>query len=154
MKRTDITDLFPEATKEQIDKLMGINGADINGAKGETETLKTQLAEARAELEKFSGAGDQLKEAQDALAAARSEIATMKAREEIRVVREKVATDKAVPVGLLKGETEEECVTEADALLAFAKSSKYPTIPDGGETRTPSNPGTRDKFADWAKDNL
>ena len=29
MKRTDITELFPDATKEQIDKLLDLNGADI-----------------------------------------------------------------------------------------------------------------------------
>ena len=45
MKRTDITDIFPEATKEQIDKLMALNGADINGAKSELETLRQQLTE-------------------------------------------------------------------------------------------------------------
>ena len=45
MKRTDITDLFPDASKEAIDKLMGINGADINAAKAELEALRTELTD-------------------------------------------------------------------------------------------------------------
>jgi hypothetical protein len=43
MKRTDITALFPDATPDQIDKLMDLNGGDINRAKGELDGLKTQL---------------------------------------------------------------------------------------------------------------
>ena len=34
MKRADITALFPEATKDQIDQILNLNGADINAAKG------------------------------------------------------------------------------------------------------------------------
>lgn len=33
MKRTDITELFPEATKEQVNAILNLNGADINSAK-------------------------------------------------------------------------------------------------------------------------
>ena len=157
MKRTDITDVFPEASKEQIDKIMGLNGSDINAAKGEAETLRTQLAAVQGELEQFTGAGGQaekLKEAQSALEAARVEIEAMKAAESLRTMREKVATEKSVPIGLLTGDTEEACVTQADAILAFAKQGKYPAVPDGGESHTPSELSTRDKFADWAKTNL
>ena len=32
MKREDITKQFPDATKEQIDAIMAINGEDINKA--------------------------------------------------------------------------------------------------------------------------
>ena len=41
MKRDDITALFPDATAEQIDKLMSINGSDINKAKGDLENIKS-----------------------------------------------------------------------------------------------------------------
>ena len=40
MKRTDITELFPDATAEQIDKLMDLNGQDINKAKGELDAIR------------------------------------------------------------------------------------------------------------------
>ena len=43
MKRTDITDIWPEATKEQIDRIMDINGADISKAKGDLDSIQGQL---------------------------------------------------------------------------------------------------------------
>ena len=158
MKRSDITDIWPEATKEQIDKLMGINGTDINNAKGELDGLKAQLSTAQSELQKLkdgaAGQPDKLKETQDALAPLQTELAGMKHAEAVRLVREKVSTDKKVPASLLTGETEETCVSQADAILAFAKSGSYPSVPDGGEAGKGGSLATRDRFAEWAKDNL
>ena len=53
MKRTDITGLFPDATAEQINALMDINGADINSAKAGFADLQTQLATANATIEQL-----------------------------------------------------------------------------------------------------
>lgn len=146
MKRTDITELFPDAPKEAIDKLMGINGADVNAVKAELEALKTQLAEAKNSPE--------LQEAQQQLAQLQSELDGMKNAETLRLMREKVAGEKKVPIHLLTGDTEEACAKQADDILAFAQPAGYPVIRDGGEARTPSATQTRDKFAAWAKDNL
>lgn len=158
MKRSDITEIWPEATKEQIDKIMGINGNDINSAKSELDGLKAQLTTAQSELQKLkdgaAGQPDKLKETQDALAALQAELAGMKHTEAVRLVREKVSGEKKVPANLLTGETEETCAAQADAILAFAKSGSYPPVKDGGEAGKISSPATRDKFADWAKDNL
>lgn len=158
MQRKDITDLFPDATKEQIDKLMGINGTDINTAKGDLTNLQTQLAEAQGELQKLkegaAGKGDDLKEAKDAIAALTNELNGMKHAEAVRLVREKISGEKKVPAALLTGETEEACTAQADAILAFAKSGSYPAVPDGGEASPSGTVATRDKFANWAKDNL
>ena len=158
MQRKDITDLFPDATKEQIDKLMGINGNDINSAKGELTSLQTQLTAAQGELQKLkdgaAGQPDKLKETQDALAALQTELAGMKHAEAVRLVREKVSGEKKVPANLLTAETEEACTAQADAILAFAKSGSYPSVPDGGEAGKGGSVQTRDKFAEWAKDNL
>ena len=111
MKRSDITDIWPEATKEQIDKIMNINGADVNGAKGEVTNLQAQLTAAQGELQKLkdgaAGQPDKLKETQDALAALQTELAGMKHAEAVRMVREKVSGEKKVPANLLTGETEE-----------------------------------------------
>lgn len=146
MKRADITELFPEAPKEAIDKLMDINGADVNAAKSEIENLKAQLAEAQN--------GAELKKAQQQISQLQSELDGMKNAEAIRLTREKVAGEKKVPAHLLTGETEEACAAQADAILAFAQPAGYPVIRDGGEpNRTPST-ATRDRFANWAKDNL
>ena len=154
MKRSDITDIWPEATKEQIDKIMNINGADVNGAKSELTNLQTQLTAAQGELQKLkegaAGQPDKLKETQDALAALQTELAGMKHAEAVRTVREKVSGEKKVPASLLTGETEESCTAQADAILAFAKAGSYPSVPDGGEAGKPSTLTTRDRFAQWA----
>ena len=158
MQRKDITDLFPDATKEQIDKLMGINGTDINNAKGELTTLQTQLTAAQGELQKLkdgtAGKSDELKETKDALAALTNELNGMKHAEAVRQVREKVSGEKKVPANLLTGETEEACAAQADAILTFAKSNGYPNVHDAGEAGGGGSVQTRDKFAEWAKDNL
>lgn len=146
MKRTDITELFPEATKEAIDKLMAINGADVNASKAEIEDLKQKLAAAAN--------SDELQKAQQQAAQLQNELDSMKAAETIRLTREKVAGEKKVPAHLLTGETEEACAKQADEILAFAQPSGYPQIRDGGDPRNPPAPTTRQKFADWAKDNL
>ncbi len=146
MKRADITELFPEAPKEAIDKLMAINGADVNASKAEIEDLKQKLAAAAN--------SDELQKAQQQAAQLQNELDSMKAAETIRLTREKVAGEKKVPAHLLTGETEEACAKQADEILAFAQPSGYPQIRDGGDPRNPPAPTTRQKFADWAKDNL
>lgn len=146
MKRTDITDLWPEAPKEAIDKLMAINGADVNASKAEIEDLKQKLAAAAN--------SDELQKAQQQAAQLQTELDSMKAAETIRLTREKVAGEKKVPAHLLTGDTEEACAKQADEILAFAQPSGYPQIRDGGDPRNPPAPTTRQKFADWAKDNL
>lgn len=159
MKREQITEIFPEATKEQIDKLMSINGADINGAKGDLDGLKGQLTAAQAELQKLKessdGPKDALKEASAAIKALQGELDGMKKAEALRLMREKVSTEKKIPASLLTGEDEDACNAQADAILAFAKTAPgYPHLPDGGEPGGTPKPATRDKFADWAKENL
>lgn len=157
MKRTDISDIFPDATKEQIDKLMGINGADINSAKGDLDGLKGQLVEAQnkiTQLQNGSGQSDQLAAANKAIEDLKAELSGMKAAESLRQIRDKVAADKKVPVNLLTGETEEACAAQADSILAFAQGHGYPALHDAGEVHQSSAPKTREKFAEWAKDNL
>ena len=147
MKRADITELFPEAPKEAIDKLMAINGADVNAAKAEVEDLRKQLQAAQ------EGDG-KLQEAQQQIAQLTEELTGMKKAETIRLTREKVAGEKKIPANLLTGETEEACAAQADAILAFAQPGGYPRLRDAGEPSRTSTAQTRDRFADWAKDNL
>ena len=147
MKRTDITDLFPEAPKEAIDKLMDINGADVNAAKSEIDSLRQQLAEAQN-----NQGGEELKKAQQQISQLQKELDSMKAAETIRLTREKVAGEKKVPAHLLTGETEEACASQADQILAFAAQSKaYPSLPDGGEPAKPTAATPRKKFEEWLK---
>jgi len=145
MKRTDITELFPDAPKEAIDKLMDINGADVNAAKSELDSLRQQLTAAQS-----NQGSEELKKAQQQISQLQKELDGMKAAETIRLTREKVAGEKKVPVHLLTGETEEACATQADQILAYVQSSKaYPNLPDGGDVYNPPKPSTRQQFKEW-----
>lgn len=157
MKRTDITELFPEATPEQIQKIMDLNGADINAAKSGVEELKTQLASAKSSLAAAQSGvkPDELQAALDRAAAAEAELAGLKAQNTLRELRRTVAAEMKVPEGLLTADTEEACRAQAQAILDFAQPGSYPTLRDAGEvTKGANTKGARDAFADWAKDNL
>lgn len=150
MKRTDITDLFPDAPKETIDKIMDLNGADVNAVRAEVEDLRKQLTEAQ----KYKGADEELQKAQQQISQLTSELNGMKTAETIRLTREKVSGEKKVPVHLLTGETEEACAKQADLILAFKNEGGYPQIPDGGEPSNPPNTSTRDRFAAFMSDKI
>lgn len=153
MKRTDITAIWPDATDEQIKTIMDINGSDINNAKGHLDELKTQLASANAELEKLKQTPAN-HEAEERAAALQAELDSIKRADALRVMREKVSSETRVPAALLTGETEEACAEQAKQILAFAQPTGYPTFRDGGEPRNPTQSKTRDKFAEWANQNL
>ena len=150
MKRTDIIALFPDYNlpKETVDKLMDLNGADINAAKAEVETLKQQLAEAQ----KAANGSEELQKAQQKIEELSTELQGMKKAETIRLARAKVAGEKKVPAHLLTGETEEACAKQADEILAYVKNSKaYPSLPDGGLVSSPPQTTAKQKFEEWLK---
>ena len=134
MKRTDITEIFPDATTEQLDKIMSLNGADINGLKTQLATVTSNLNAAQAQLAaQPADISAELSKAHDVIAKLRKELDDMNAAEAIRQIREKVAGEQKVPAALLTGETEEACATQAKAILDFAASVGYPSVTDGGE---------------------
>lgn len=151
MKRTDITELWPEATKEAIDKLMGINGADVNAAKAEAESLRQQLADAQKKLAEAPSAdtAEKLRTAMERASGLETELNELKAANELRDLRYAVSKDTGVPAELLTGGTDEECRAQAAAILSFAKPVAYPTVPDGGEVNPVSKPTTAQQFAEW-----
>ena len=149
MKRTDITSLFPEATDEQIKALMDINGNDINNAKKGVEELQTSLNDANAKLAEMENTSTALQEAIDKANGLQSELDSMKAAETLRLTREEVAKSIGVPAHLLTAETKEECEAQAQQILEFAKPSKYPSVPDGGEPIGNPQKATRDQFAEY-----
>lgn len=162
MKRTDITALFPDATDEQIKKLMDLNGSDVNDAKRGGEDARKQLAEALAELDAAKKASDGAPSADDLAKAKQKtedlekELTAMKLANQLRELRETVAKEKGVPASLLTGETEEACKAQADGILDFSKSQTgYQQMHDGGEAGGGAGQAsTREQFAAWAKDNL
>ena len=149
MKRTDITSLFPEATDDQINALMSINGNDINNAKKGIEELQVSLKDAQAKLAGVDTDNKALQEAIDRANGLQSELDSMKAAEEIRNTREEVARSIGVPAHLLTADTKEACEAQAQSILEFAKPSKYPSVPDGGEPIGNPQKATRDQFAEY-----
>lgn len=143
MKRTDITALFPDATPDQIDKLMDLNGGDINRAKGELDGLKTQLTSAQEELAALKEAApekDKLKEATDRAEALQAELDGIKKANEAREMRDKVAKETGLPVDMMEfltGADEEACLAQAKKLVERIKAGGYPKVKDPGEPRTP-----------------
>lgn len=149
MKRSDITALFPDATAEQIQQLMDLNGQDINNAR--------DAAQKAAAAAQPKGADPKdLQAAQEKAAQLEKELGALKLSNQLRELRETVAKEKNVPVELLTGETTEACQAQADGILAFAKAQPgYPALKDGGEVQAHASDGaTRDKFAAWAAQNL
>lgn len=151
MKRTDITNLFPEATEDQINTIMGINGNDINNAKKGFDDLQKSLKSAQDALAQAQASNKEkeLSEALEQLKTVNGELDAMKASEAIRKVRESVAEATGVPASLLTGETEDDCNTQAQAILKFAQPSGYPSIKDSGEVTVTPKKTTRDSFAEW-----
>lgn len=153
MKREDITALFPDIEKEKLDKIMGLNGADVNAAKAEAETLRGQLSAAQARITELeSKTADNGSAAK--IAELTAELEGLKAANSLREIREKVSKDTGVPASLLTAETEEACKSQAEAIKAYAQPQGYPAVRDGGEVRTPGGGAARDKFAGWMEENF
>lgn len=154
MKREDITNLFPEATAEQIGQLLNINGADITRAKGNLADIQAALTTANEEISRLKEGptAEKLQAEIDRANNLQKELDGFKASDALRVMREKVAGESKIPVELLTAETEEACKAQAAAILKFAQPGGYPSITDGGEPNQPTNTNTTGKqFAEWAK---
>ena len=154
MKRTDITDIWPEATKEQIDRIMDINGADIGKARGDLDNLQSQLAAARSEIEALKARPEPDPDLQQQLQAATDELNALKQSNAVREIRERISKEVGVPASLLTAETEDECKTQAEAIKDFARPGNYPRVRDGGEVQPSGATATRDKFAEWLEASL
>lgn len=150
MKREDITGLFPEATQEQINQLMSINGSDINKAKQGLTDLQGQYQEAQANIKALQEQIDANKDRLGQFDAMQTELNTLKQANAIRDIREKVSKSTGVPMDLLTGDTEEACKSQAEGIKAFAQPKTYPSLYDGGEPGGNSpKQSTREQFAEW-----
>lgn len=149
MKRADITNIFPEATDEQITQLLNMNGTEIANAKNGLTELQTQLTNANNEIARLKDGptAEKLQAEIDRANNLQRELDGVRQQNTIREIREKVAGEKKIPVKLLTAETEEACAQQADAILAFASPGGYPTVQDGGE---PAGGKSDGKDAAWA----
>ena len=151
MKREEITAIFPEATKEQLDQIMAINGTDIQHAKAGADDLKAQLAEANTQIEALKVDAEEFIRLQGI----ETELTDLKNANTIREMRESVSKATGVPVHLLVGDTEEDCTRWAESMKEYAKPSAYPNVPNGGEGgfggyQKPA-PTTAEQFAEWSE---
>lgn len=92
----------------------------------------------------------ELEKATERAAALQGELDAIKKENEVKAIREKVASETGVPVNLITGTTEEECSEQARAIAEFAKPMGYPSVKDGGEVHQVTTRSTRDQFAEWA----
>ena len=148
MKRTDITALFPDATEEQINKIMDINGSDINNAKKNVDDLQKSLADTQAQLQAAQSGADELTKEHERAEALQKELDERNAADAIREMKEKVSQETGVPVNLLTAEDEEACRQQATNIKEYA-TPRYPTVQDGGDPHPPTQKATRDQFAEW-----
>ena len=115
--------------------------ADYDELKKKAEAYDAAVEAAKTDLEK----------ATEKAASLQAKVDAYEKAETLRVMREKVAAEKGVPVSLLSGETEEACEAQADEIIKFAKPSTYPSVRDAGEAKGTPKGTTRQQFAEWAE---
>ena len=114
--------------------------ADYDELKAKAAKLDELEESAKSELQKATEKAEKLE----------AELNSLKKAEEIRAMRDEVATETGVPASLLTAETAEECQAQAKAILSFANADVYPSLKDGGEVQRPAKGSTKDQFAQWA----
>ena len=96
----------------------------------------------------------ELQKAQDKAAELEKKLSDLENANNLRAMREKVASEKGVPIDLLTGETEEACNTQADGILKFASAQGYPVIRDSGEPSKMTKSSTREQFKEFMESNF
>lgn len=117
---------------------------DYEELKAKASKYDEQVEASKSELQKATERADSLQ----------AELNALKSANEVRALREKVAKEKNIPANLLTGETEEDCIAQADAILSFAMPNAYPTVKDGGEVRKTLKKDTASQFADWFNEQI
>lgn len=128
-------------TQEDVNRIVAkrvAKYADYEALKEKAAKFDEQVEASKSDLQKATERANSLQAELDAL----------KTAEQLRLIREEVAQAKGVPASLLAGSTKEECESQADALLDWAKPSGYPKVPDGGDPINTTKPA-REQFADW-----
>lgn len=62
MKREDVKAIFAEATDEQLNKIMGLHGADVEKYKGKVTALEAENAEKKTAFDNLNAEFEKLKE--------------------------------------------------------------------------------------------
>ncbi len=110
-----------------------------------------EIKEKAAKLDEIEEASKtELQKATERAEKLEAELTSLKKASEVRTIRDEVAQKTGVPVALLTADTAEECQTQAEAILSFAKVGEYPTLKDSGEVIGTAKGSTKDQFAQWA----
>lgn len=133
--QSELDAIISDRLKRERDKY-----ADYESLKEKATRFDEIEEESKTELQKAHEKAEKLE----------SELTQLRKAEEIRTIREKVATEHGIPTNLLTGETEETCIEQAKALIEFKGQATYPTVKDGGEVQNTIKGTTRQQFADWA----
>ena len=134
--QSELDAIISDRLKRERDKY-----ADYDSLKEKATRLDEIEEASKTELQKATERAEKLE----------SELTQLKRAEEIRQIREKVASTTGVPASLLTGETEEACAEQAAGILSFKTSAPYPTVKDGGEIQKTIEGTTKQQFAEWAE---
>ncbi len=135
-------------TQEQVDSIVE---ARIKREKEKYSDYEDLKAKAQKYDESQDNRDDVVK-LTEKLNGLQAELTARDEADKIRNIREKVAKEQNVPVGLLTADTEEACEEQAKAILAFAKpNGDYPAVKDKGEPGNKGKSSTGAQFAEWAK---
>lgn len=137
-------------TQEEIDNIVEGRLARERQKYADYDELKQKATKYDAEYEKLSD----MQKTQNKLTKLEAELAGMKKTEKIRGIRVKVSKDAGIPAELLTGEDEESCKAQAEAILKFAKGSKYPGVKETkhetGQRQSAGSDTTSEDFREFA----
>lgn len=129
-------------TQEDIDRIINKKFKEFKTLEAKAQKYDELQEASKSELQKATERADELQKQLDEIVAAN----------DIRDIREKVAKDTGVPATLLHGTSEEECIEQANAILAYKNEPKpgYPSVKDGGEVQNMTQKKTNaELFSDW-----
>ena len=131
-------------TQEEVDKFLGQRLYEERAKYADYAELKSKAANHDAMEKSYQEATARNTELE-------AKIAELQRSIDIRNARTKVSAEFGIPADLLTGDTEEDCKTQAEAMIKWRESQapKYPNVKDGGEVTNVSSGSTRDQFAAW-----
>lgn len=134
-------------TQSELDAIVRDRLARERGKYADYEELKEKAGKFD-EAEEASKS--ELQKATEKATALEAQLTALTREKEISELKSKVSAELGVPAGLLTADTEEDLRAQAEAILAFAKPSEYPTVKDGGEVTKTAGLSTKQQFAQWA----
>lgn len=138
-------------TQAELNAIVANRVKEVSAKYGNYEELKEKAQKFDEQVEASKSDLQKATERADSLQA---ELDAIKNANEIKSMREEVASSTGVPASLLTGTNQEECEAQAQALLSWAKPNGYPKIPDGGDPIGIIKKPTRELFREWFDQNV